>query len=195
VTLAEAESPIMRHAIPAVLVTALLLAGCGEEQTAQSPTPPASDPQEAPAQATRPQVTQPAQPPAPNPAVPGAPAGPADQRNTGSLAAAPPPDGRRDAAFQDLLGRSLTAGSVTLRLEPDNRFVFRDESGRSVTGRYAFTEGVLTMQDAQGDVGQARFPMSCRFEPVTAATFRFQDVAGSCSQLSGVAFTAGNREP
>jgi hypothetical protein len=86
------------------------------------------------------------------------------------------------------LGQPFMAGPVTLTLTPDNRFQMRStEENRSVQGRYAYDNGILTLSDPQGDAGTAKFPMNCRLEQAESG-FRLIDDGGNCAYFSGLTF-------
>jgi hypothetical protein len=145
------------------LALASALAACGEDQTAQNDQGGASNP---------------VPPPSERAVAPG---------TTGSTGLSPNAAG--GDAFREAVGRSFSGGPITLRLGADQRFTMRGESGRAVTGRYAQADGVLTLDEAQGDTMGARFPMSCRFEPQANGAFRLADVDGSCPHFGAVTFT------
>lgn len=196
------------------LTLASSLAACGDDQTAQNApapsTPPANQqttaPATPPAPPTRtteaPPATSPLPPPAGNPlpsplgspaqppgssqtATPGGTAGAAsDPQTTASIGAA----GSGAEAFRAAVGRSFSGGPVTLRLGADQRFTMRDEGGRTVTGRYAQNDGVVTFTNPEGDTAGARFPLRCRFEPQANGAFRLADIDGACPHFGNVTF-------
>lgn len=79
-------------------------------------------------------------------------------------------------------------GPVTAFFASDGTFRLSDaDAARHVTGRYAVESGVLTLSDAVGATGGARFPMRCRIEPQTNG-FRLFELDNSCSVFSDVEF-------
>ncbi len=55
-----------------------------------------------------------------------------------------------------------TAGPLAVALGDDGRFVMRNDSrGEEVTGSYAVNDGLLTLMEAEGDIGTTPFPMTC----------------------------------
>lgn len=176
---------------PLILYAAILaLAACGEDQTAQTPTAPASPP-----------ATETAQ--APPPAAPASPA-PAPATGTGATntsgettgtTGTPPPTGNPQTAatatpgLEPFQGRTYAAGPMTIQLNPDNTFVMQEPgSARKVEGRYAYQDGIVTFSDATGDTGTAQFPMRCRFQQEGASDFRLTDTDGACSQFRDLTF-------
>jgi hypothetical protein len=184
-------------------VAVLALGACGEEQTAEAPATAETEVAEAPpvAESAAP-VTTPAPPPdtettaATSPPTAGttaAPAAPAAGADAGTqVAVAPTPSTTTGAsagasALQRFEGRDLNAGAVSLRLNPDQTFVMRGEDQKSVEGRYAFENGILTFSDPTGDVGQATFPMRCRLEE-SGEGFVLRSVEDSCTRLDNLTF-------
>jgi hypothetical protein len=176
---------------PLVLYAAILaLAACGEDQTAQTPTTPASPPAAETAQAQPPAAPV---SPAPAPAT-GTGATNTPGETTGTTATAPPTGNPQTAAttatsLEPFQGRTYAAGPVTIQLNPDNTFVMQEAgSARKVEGRYAYQDGIVTFSDATGDVGTAQFPMRCRFQTEGAGSFRLADADGACTQFKDLTF-------
>jgi cytoskeletal protein RodZ len=198
----------MMRIIPLIgaLSLASLVAACGEDQTAQNApaantpapshetarapaatsSPPATTNPSQTATTASPPVSSPLPAPLGNPLERAAGSTAADSapRTTGSIG----PSAGGAEAFRAAVGRSFSGGPVTLRLGADQRFSLRDESGRTVTGRYAQSDGILTFDDAQGETAGARFPMRCRFEPQASGAFRLTEVNGSCPHFNAVTF-------
>lgn len=188
-----------------LFTTVLALAACGEEQAAQAPvtpaTPPTVETAKAPAASSSPAVT--AQVPATGAAAPvNAPApvdAPAPSDTTGTVTAVPPAGHTQTAAtsatsLERFHGRAFSAGPISLQLNPDKTFVMNEVDGnRKVQGHYAYENGVLTLSQPTGDIGQATFPMRCRFETLGAGDFRLTDEGGACTRLKDLTFkpTAG----
>jgi hypothetical protein len=178
----------MRALLPAFAV--LVLAACGEQQTAQAPAdPPTAPPREtaaappAPATPSPPSATAAAPAPAATPSTTGA-VSPAPPAGTSQTAAAP-----GAAGLQPFQGRAYAAGPLSLQLNADNTFVMSEIDGsRKVQGRYAFRDGELTLSDPSGDIGPAQFPMRCRFEGQGGTEFRLVDTSGSCARFKDLTF-------
>ncbi|MCB5177524.1 copper resistance protein NlpE [Microvirga lenta] len=113
---------------------------------------------------------------------------------TGTATATPPAGSTQTAAtsatnLDTFQGRTYSAGPVSLQLNPDNTFVMNEVDGnKKVEGRYAYENGVLTLSDPKGDVGQATFPMRCRFETSGASDFRLADNEGACTRFRDLTF-------
>jgi predicted nucleic acid-binding Zn-ribbon protein len=57
---------------------------------------------------------------------------------------------------------TYTVGPLMMTIGDDGGFVLRNETrGEEVTGTYAVNEGILTLSEASGDVGETPFPMTC----------------------------------
>lgn len=186
---------LARSLLPFAVI--LALAACGEEQTAEAPATP-----------TPPTSTETAQaPPASTPAAPPASTSSTTAAGTDSSAApsgttgettgtttAPPADSTQTAAtsaasLEPFQGKTYAAGPMTIQLNPDNTFVMNEADGsHKVEGRYAFQDGVVTFSDPQGDVGEAQFPMRCRFEASGTSEFRLSDVDGACTRFKDLTF-------
>ncbi len=131
----------------AVLLLALPLVACGEDQTAETSD---SQPQAAAPELTA--STRPAEP------------------------------------WRGLQPRAYAAGSVVLRFEANGAFRISEAAGsRKVDGHYAYTDGVLTLSDAKGDVGTAKFPMRCRLDPAPPG-FSLSPIEDSCTVFNRVQF-------
>ena len=163
--------------LPLLVLAALTLAACGdEEEVTQAPTPPVA---EAPA----PEVAEPAE--APPAAVTTAPV----ETDT-QVASVPPPaattaEGEPLERFQE---RTYTAGPVSIRFDPDGTFEMNETEGdQKVEGRYALEDGIVTFSEPTGDVGAATFPLRCRFEPAEDA-FTLGAVGDSCARFEGLTF-------
>ena len=57
---------------------------------------------------------------------------------------------------------TYTAGSLKMTFEDDGQFILRNDTrGEEVTGRYSVNDALLTLVEAQGDIGTNSFPMMC----------------------------------
>lgn len=115
-------------------------------------------------------------------------------RSLTELAAAPAAPAPRAAPETQSRGglrpQDYISDAVLLRLEPDGRFEMRELAGsRRADGHYRYDDGILTLLDASGDIGSARFPMYCRVR-LTGAGFALAIEKGSCRQLDGAEFRA-----
>ena len=180
------------------LFATLVLAGCSEDQTAQAPTTPAPPPTTtAERPATPPAPAAPAPPSTTAGSTPTAPTAPATPPSSTASApalapAAPPPSQSAAATPANLdtyRDRTYSAGPVSLVLKPDNTFEMMQTAGdQKVTGRYAYENGIVTLSDPQGPVGDAQFPMRCRFETVGTNEFRLAENNGSCTRFKDLTF-------
>lgn len=168
------------------LFATLVLAGCSDDQTAQAPATPAPPPTTTAERPATPGTTAgstpttPATPPSPTASAPApAPAAPPPSQ---SAAATP-------ANLDTYRDRTYSAGPVSLVLKPDNTFEMMQTAGdQKVTGRYAYENGIVTLSDPQGPVGDAQFPMRCRFETVGTNEFRLAENNGSCTRFKDLTF-------
>ncbi len=80
------------------------------------------------------------------------------------------------------------AGDVVLRLGEDGVFSMDEVGGsRKIEGRYAVQDGVLTLSQAKGDVGNTKFPVRCRIQHLGGG-FVLTGIERSCAVLHGVTF-------
>ena len=144
----------------AVLLLALPLVACGEDQTAETRKGD-RDQAQGTAQAGELQAG------APEP-----------------TASAPRPA----EPWRGLQPRAYAAGPILLRFDPDGGFSISEAAGsRKVDGHYAYTDGVRTLSDAKGDVGTAKFPMRCRLDPAPPG-FSLSPIEDSCTVFNRVQF-------
>jgi DNA repair exonuclease SbcCD ATPase subunit len=81
-----------------------------------------------------------------------------------------------------------TSGAVTASFGPDGSFTMENsERSQSVQGRYAVETGVLTLSDAEGDIGRVQFPLQCGVE-AAGNGFRLSAHEGGCANLDGTVF-------
>ncbi len=81
-----------------------------------------------------------------------------------------------------------TVGPVTATFAPDGTFQMSgSDKVRNVTGRYALEGGQLVLSEAEGDVGTARFPMTCAIAD-NEGGFALEDEDGSCGLFAGRSF-------
>jgi hypothetical protein len=179
----------MRALTPFILAPALLLAACGDndqqasgnseqrrggQQVATTPNPPASTPETgagAPRAAGEPATTG---------SIPGSGA----NAQAGNLPASAP-----GAGAAVLSGRAFTTTSGTLQFMADNRFQWRDQAGKTLTGRYVQEAERVSFNEVQGDAG-ASIPMTCRIRMDGADKFIFEDSGTTCPVFRGLAFQA-----
>lgn len=169
----------MRLLTSLVFAPALLLAACGEnaeqqaqgnseqrrsgQQVATTPNPPPTVP-ETTGSINRPNA------PAPT---------------TGNLPASAP-----GAGAATLAGRSFATSSGTLQFMADNRFMWRDQQGRTMTGRYVQEAERISFNDVQGEGAGASTPMTCRFRMDGQNRFVVEDSGTTCAVFRGLTFTA-----
>lgn len=89
------------------------------------------------------------------------------------------------AAYQ---GQQFSSGPVSILLRADQTFEVRSNStDQAVEGRYSYHGGVISLTDARGDVGGARFPMRCRLQ-TTSNGFQLTDADGNCDYFRDLNF-------
>jgi hypothetical protein len=168
----------MRILTPLVLAPALLLAACNDsadrqadanseqrrsgQQVATTPNPPASTPE------TTGSINRPNAAPS----------------TTGTLPASAP-----GAGAATLAGRSFKTNSGTLQFMADNRFMWRDQAGKTMTGRYVQEAERISFNDVQGDAG-ASTPMTCRFRMDGQNKFVVEESGTTCPVFRGLTFDA-----
>ena len=82
--------------------------------------------------------------------------------------------------------------SVELLLQPDGTFMLSELGGsRRASGRYTSGAGFLTFTSGQGDVGQTRFPLTCRVSG-TFNGFAVTRDQPKCRPFDGLAFWTAN---
>jgi hypothetical protein len=81
-------------------------------------------------------------------------------------------------------------GPIAVKFSQDGRFSMAgsNQLGR-VNGLYSVENGVLTLDEAQGDTGTAIFPMRCDISQ-SPTGFAIGDSDGSCALFEGREFTA-----
>lgn len=192
----------MRTSHILLIGAALSLAACGEDQAAQAPgnnapaqpgvaqTAPAAPAQPAPnTVTTAPPVT--ATPPATNAPVTTAPPATAPTLDRSQTTGSVGTQSAAGSALQPYMDRTFAGGPVRLTLAGDSTFTLNQEgTGRSVQGRYAYVDGVVTFLEPRGETGGAQFPMRCRMEAVSPTEFRLTESDGTCRQLANVSFRA-----
>jgi DNA repair exonuclease SbcCD ATPase subunit len=111
----------------------------------------------------------------------------------------------RIAQLQDLVGQPARAAAAGLAIEApyvhgavaatfaaDGTFRMRNSrTGEAVAGAYSLSEGVLILSEAEGNLGDAAFPMRCRIS-AEAAGFTLADEDGTCFFLAGFLFSRGD---
>lgn len=99
----------------------------------------------------------------------------------------------RAAAAGLIIGAPYAHGAVAATFAADGTFrMSNSRTGEAVSGAYSLSENILTLSEAEGDLGEAAFPMRCRIS-AEATGFTLADEDGSCSFLAGVLFAGGNR--
>jgi hypothetical protein len=56
-----------------------------------------------------------------------------------------------------------SATGLKFTLREDGAFILSDRINRQVTGRYEIENGAMTLSEASGRLGTARFPMTCPY--------------------------------
>ena len=80
------------------------------------------------------------------------------------------------------------AGDVILHLGEDGTFTMDEVGGsRKIEGRYSIQDGLLTLSQAKGDVGNTKFPVRCRIR-YAGDSFTLTGIERSCAVLHGVTF-------
>lgn len=199
----------------AILAGTLALAGCGEEQTAETaPPPPAA---EAPP-AQQPVAEEPVaeQPVAEQPVAEAAPAGDAPMQQTSQIAPgvpqttlapppppsaifeagpdaiAPPDPGPVGALLADAPFRPgvYSDAEFTLELTETGDFTLtRADTGESASGDFRVYGDMMTFSNV-GVEAAGVFPMTCRVGPAQGG-FQLQADGPSCGMLDGRVFTGG----
>ena len=83
-------------------------------------------------------------------------------------------------------------GKITAIFATDGTFRMENRgTGHAVKGTYALSDGILTLSEAEGDLGKAQFPMRCAITPQDAG-FALAEDDGTCTFLAGASFTRGN---
>lgn len=174
----------MRVIIPFMFAPALLLAACGQsdqqassdsakqnggQQVATTPNPPAS---QAPSATREPATTG---------SIPGS--GAASQ--AGNLPASPPGIGAAPLA-----GRSFAASAGTLSFAADNSFTWRDQAGKTLTGRFVQEAERISFNGAQSGEGGAGIPMTCRYRMDGPNKLIVEDSGTTCPVFRGLTLDA-----
>jgi hypothetical protein len=81
-------------------------------------------------------------------------------------------------------------GPIAAHFAADGTFEMASaDGGQSVTGRYAVEDGILTLEDVEGDIRWTEFPVSCAIEPEAIGfSLHAQEEEGGCDIFSGQLF-------
>ena len=105
---------------------------------------------------------------------------PAPEETASISRAVQPEPARRTPAYR--------AGDVILRLGEDGVFSMDEVGGsRRIEGRYTVQDGVLTLSQGRGDVGNTKFPVRCRIQHA-GDSFTLTGIERACAVLHGVTF-------
>ena len=77
---------------------------------------------------------------------------------------------------------------TTLQFSSDGTFQMENTlNNDSIRGDYTMSEGTITLSDAEGDLAEAAFPMTCGISDEETG-FTFEDTDGSCALFDGTMF-------
>ena len=95
----------------------------------------------------------------------------------------------RAAASGFILGERYEYGPVIAVFSDGGSFEMENSiTGKAMSGTFTLEEDILELSDAEGDLGDAEFPIRCTIVPETAG-FTLEETDNTCGLLSGVSFS------